>query len=323
MSESVEASCARRAIIDIGTVTTRLMVAELTPSGVSQLLKLTTITDLGEGLVESGVLSSEALGRVGDAVDAYLLRMRELGVEVGDEPDGTPRVIAIATSAARDASNSDELGRLLARRGIRSKVISGSREAQLAYAGATCDFSGSNILVSDVGGGSTELIWGDAPGGTTKATITKSHSFDVGCRRVTEMFLASDPPDSSELRDAAVWTRGQLSAFFEDGVEVSRLIGVAGTATSMVSMLDRMIEYDSSRVHGRKVARQELEELLGKLASMTLEQRREVTGLQPGRAAVIVAGLLILGEIMGLARVEELTVSESDSLMGLMVDWPS
>ncbi len=313
----------RRAIIDIGTVSTRLMVADVAQGGVEQICKRSTVTNLGEGLVDSGVLSSAAIGRVETVIDAYLEEMLRLGVAPGPSSDGSPRVIAVATSAARDASNSDDLARVLSDRNIPSEVISGDREASIAFAGATCDFRGEGLMVCDVGGGSAELIIGNAPADGSLPTVAKSHSFDVGCRRVTEMFLKSDPPTSGEMSESRSWVRSQFEGYLDREAPVFRLIGVGGTATTMVSMLEEMETYDSARVHGRAVSEEEMVDLLERLSSMDCESRRMVVGIQEGRAEVIVAGLVILMELLVLAGVSEMTVSESDGLLGLMMDWPS
>ena len=328
----------RRVTIDIGTVTTRMMIADCWPAAsatagssadadsapaVDVLYKTAVITELGEGLVQSGVLKPEAIARVAAAVDGFVQTMREFGLDLAGNSDERPFAIAMATSAARDASNSGELVSALAARNIPLKVISGDIEASLSFAGAVSDFAGEGILVNDIGGGSTELIFGDSPQGGVPA-IRKAHSFNVGCRRVTDMFLHDDPPTEAELAQARSWIESQIEGFFagDDAVKVRKLIGVAGTATSLVSMHDQMREYDSGKVHGRTMRRADVDAALERLAGMTLEQRRNVVGLEPKRAGVIVAGMLILQTLMQLSGTDELVVSESDNLKGLMLNWP-
>lgn len=310
-----------RAVIDIGTVTTRMMIAECSDGKVKQLEKRATITQLGQGLVDTGRLSSAAIARVANAVDEFISIMESHGMDLSKNDASNPFVIAIATSAARDASNSDELVAELQKRNIHLAVISGDREARLSYAGATSDFHGSNILVSDIGGGSTELIYGNAVEGQP-AQIIWRHSFDIGCRRVTDMFLKSDPPDPGELNQASAWAMQQMSPYFIGDMHVEKMIGVAGTATSLVSIADSMEVYDSSKVHGRVMSELDVRQVYRRLRSMTLDERKMVIGLQPQRASVMVAGLLILIGVMELANVDEFTVSESDNMMGLMLDWP-
>ncbi|MGI6216258.1 MAG: hypothetical protein ACOYIK_01465 [Coriobacteriales bacterium] len=307
-----------RAVIDIGTVTTRVLAVKRTDSGFEQLLKNAIITQLGEGLLDSGVLSQEAIGRVAETVDGYIEELAKVGIDVSKNDSDNPLVVAMATSAARDASNSQDLVDELSKRNIPLAVISGNEEATLSFAGATCDFRGDGILVSDIGGGSTELIYGSAHEDGS-ATISKRHSFNVGCRRVTDMFLADDPPTKSQLEEAAAWSRAQISEFFDGLGKVIRFIGVAGTSTSLVSMEKHMEVYDSSKVHGAIITREQVVDSMNELASMDLESRKHVVGLQPGRAGVMVAGTIILNEVMQLAGVEEMTVSENDNMMGLIM----
>lgn len=321
----------RRAVFDIGTVTTRMMVAdceiEEPESGhtrtisVNEVYRATEITELGEGILDTGRLSEEAIGRVADAIDGFSAKLSELGIGLAsNDPDNTS-VVAIATSAARDASNSQDLVDALRKRNIPLAVISGEKEAALGFIGAASDFKGQNILVADIGGGSTELTLGDAPEGGEPG-IRRSHSFDVGCRRVTDMFLRTDPPADAEIERARAWIQDQLAPFFEDRPQVDELIGVAGTVTSLVSMHEAMQVYDPSIVHGSVMDISDVDYALEHLSAMPLEERRKVVGLEPKRAPVIVSGMLILQIVMHLAGVDQIVVSESDNLKGLMLQWP-
>lgn len=321
----------RRAVFDIGTVTTRMMVAdcevEESENGpartvsVDEVYRTTEITELGEGILDTGRLSAEAIGRVADAIDGFSARLSELGIDLASNDPDSSSVVAIATSAARDASNSQDLVDALRMRNIPLAVISGDEEAAFGFIGAASDFKGENILVADIGGGSTELTLGDAPEGG-ESVIRRSHSFDVGCRRVTDMFLRSDPPADAEIEEARAWVQDQLAPFFEDGPQVDELIGVAGTVTSLVSMHEAMQVYDSSIVHGSVMGISDVDYALGHLSAMPLEERRKVVGLEPKRAPVIVSGMLILQIVMHLAGVDQIVVSESDNLKGLMLHWP-
>ena len=311
----------RRAVIDIGTVTTRLLVAECGIDGVRPLLKESIITNLGKGLVGTGALSEEAIARVLAAIDAHVASMSGLGIDLG-AAEGRDAVAAIATSAARDASNASDLADALLERGIRLEVISGEREAMLSFSGATVDFPGEGLLVFDIGGGSTELVLGDRPSGEAP-TIVRRQSFDVGCRRALELFPVSDPPVPSELEAIFAWARSELAPFFEglDG-SVRRAIGVAGTPTSLVSIAESLEPYDSTRVHGYVMGVDDARLLAGKLFAMTLAERKQVVGLQPERADVMVPGALIMQAVMELAGLDSFTVSESDNMLGLLLDWP-
>ena len=305
----------RYAAIDIGTVTCRMLVADIDEEGrLRELDREYAITNLGEGVDASGVLKPEAMSRVLDVVARYQ------EVLSGFERSGRPvRVTAVATSAARDARNAGEFERLLAERGIELSVIPGAREAALSFAGASCDFLGERLLVVDIGGGSTEVVAGRAGGDPVRA-----RSFDIGCRRVTEKFLASDPPSDCELECARQWTREGMRPFFEElrasGFFLDRLVAVAGTATTVVAVRERMRVYDTARVHKALVTRTDLDAVSERLQSVALSERERIVGLDPGRAPVIVAGMVILQTVLDLAGVDSFTVSESDILHGIVLE---
>ena len=305
----------RYSAIDIGTVTCRMLVADIDEEGLlRELDREYAITNLGEGVDASGVLKPEAMSRVLDVVARYQEVLSDF------ERSGRPvRVTAVATSAARDARNAGEFERLLAERGIELSVIPGAREAALSFAGASCDFLGERLLVVDIGGGSTEVVAGRAGGDPVRA-----RSFDIGCRRVTEKFLASDPPSDRELECARQWTREGMRPFFEElrasGFFLDRLVAVAGTATTVVAVRERMRVYDTARVHKALVTRTDLDAVSERLQSVALSERERIVGLDPGRAPVIVAGMVILQTVLDLAGVDSFTVSESDILHGIVLD---
>lgn len=304
--------CGRYAAIDIGTVTCRMLVVDVGESGLHELTREYAITDLGEGVDATGELKPEAIDRVVRAIDGFLAVRDSLSTP--DHP--VVRTVAVATSAARDARNAAEFAARLRERGIELSVIPGSREAALSFSGASIDFSGERLMVVDVGGGSTEVVMG-----TGGAEPVCAHSFNVGCRRVTEKFLASDPPAPEELARARAWIREQMASWFADqakeAASLERVVAVAGTATTVVSIRDRMEAYDSSRVHKARVSRQELLEVYERLAALPLSARKKVVGLDPKRAPVMVAGLLILLEVLDFAGIDAFTVSETDILHGI------
>lgn len=304
--------CGRYAAIDIGTVTCRMLVVDVGESGLHELTREYAITNLGEGVDATGELKPEAIDRVVRAIDGFLAVRDSLSTP--DHP--VVRTVAVATSAARDARNAAEFAARLRERGIELSVIPGSREAALSFSGASIDFSGERLMVVDVGGGSTEVVMG-----TGGAEPLCAHSFDVGCRRVTEKFLASDPPAPEELAQARAWIREQMASWFADqakeAASLERAIAVAGTATTVVSIRERMETYDSSRVHKARVSRQELLEVYERLAALPLSARKKVVGLDPKRAPVMVAGLLILLEVLDFAGIDAFTVSETDILHGI------
>lgn len=305
----------RFAALDIGTVTCRLLVADVENGQVREVAKEYAITDLGVGVDATGRLSEEAMGRVLDTVDRYRATLERC--DTAAHP--VRGLIAMATSAARDAENADDFTARLGARGISLTVIPGWREAALTFTGAAADFPDENLLVVDIGGGSTEIVAGRAG-----ADPVASHSFNVGCRRITERFLRSDPPTPSEMDAARQWIRGEMTPFFDEvrarGFVPERLVAVAGTATSVVAVREAMAVYDSSRVHKARVSLDELRAIEGRLAADTLVERRAVVGLDPKRAGVIVAGLVILEEVLALADVDAYTVSESDILHGMILE---
>lgn len=304
--------CGRYAAIDIGTVTCRMLVVDVGESGLHELTREYVITNLGEGVDATGELKPEAIDRVVRAIDGFLAVRDSLSTP--DHP--VIRTVAVATSAARDARNAADFAARLRERGIELSVIPGAREAALSFSGASIDFSGERLMVVDVGGGSTEVVMG--MGGVEPVC---AHSFNVGCRRVTEKFLASDPPAPEELARARAWIREQMASWFADqakeAADLERVVAVAGTATTVVSIRDRMETYDSSRVHKARVSRQELLEVYERLAALPLSERKQVVGLDPKRAPVMVAGLLILLEVLDFAGVDAFTVSETDILHGI------
>ena len=305
----------RYGALDIGTVTCRLLVADVEDGRIIDVDKEYAITDLGVGVDATGRLSEAAIERVLACVDRYL----EVLARYDTPEHPVRRLIAMATSASRDAANGPEFAARLAERGITLAVIPGSREAQLTFLGASSDFPGENLLVVDIGGGSTEVVagrFGEDP--------IASHSFNIGCRRVTERFFHDDPPTAGQMDAARQWIRETMAPYFEGlataGFAINRVVAVAGTATSVVSIREAMETYDSSRVHKAVVAAGELAAIEERLAAEPLEERRTTVGLDPKRAGVIVAGFVILEEVLALAGADAYTASESDILHGMIFE---
>lgn len=309
------ATSRRLAAIDIGTVTTRLLVADVSATGVTEVARSTDITHLGEGLGATGRLSGVAMGRVAEVIARYTTTVAELGVE---------RLTALATSASRDAENSDEFLGLLAEHGIVPVIIPGEREARLSFEGATSDMEPTRgLLVVDLGGGSTELVLGDVTidDGVRAAEVVKARSIDVGSKRVTERFLHADPPAATELAEAREWATAQVRPYFDGLRERPKLmVSVAGTATTLSAIRQELAVYDSARVHCSCLTGSELADLTEMLAAMPLARRKAVVGLDPGRAPVIVAGALILETVVALAGLDSTLVSEHDILYGILLD---
>jgi exopolyphosphatase / guanosine-5'-triphosphate,3'-diphosphate pyrophosphatase len=303
----------RRAAIDIGTVSTRLLIADVDDGRLTELERRTLITHLGENLTATGRLSDEAMARVTGVVQGFVRDCAEAGVE---------EIRAMATSASRDAANGEVFMDRLEALGVRPGIITGSREAQLSFLGATYDVDDDDVLVADLGGGSTELILGSSheTDAGREIDIETARSLDVGSRRLTELFLHGDPPTRSELDEAGAWTADQLRPFFDGLPRRPRcLFALAGTATSLSAIHQQLDVYDAAAVHGSKLTGADLAEVKYELGRMTLAQRMAVPSLDPGRASVIVAGALILETVLGLAGLDELTVSEHDILYGIVL----
>lgn len=311
------------AAIDLGTVSSRMMCAELEGGRVATSVKRTVITDLGEGVDASGVFSSAAVDRVVEACAGFAREAREFGARY---------VSCTLTSAARDVSNADDLLDRLRELELVPQVIPGEVEALLTFYGVAHDFGDERIAVADSGGGSTELVVGRAPrpsdasaeGGSRCANgreprleLDRATSLDIGCRRVTERFFSAMPPSSEELESAAAWMRPLFEGYWM-GLEdrPDRLVAVGGTVTSLVAMVHKLAVYDSSFVHLRDLAIADVEESVERMGRMTVDEIAALPGIQAKRAPVILAGALIVRELMRSGGYDRLTVSESSLLAG-------
>jgi exopolyphosphatase / guanosine-5'-triphosphate,3'-diphosphate pyrophosphatase len=296
----------RVGVVDIGTNSTRLLVAEVEGDALTELDRRTTVTRLGERLEASGRLSDAAMARVSEALAGYREALDELGAE---------RVVAVATSAMRDASNGPQFRDQIERRfGLDARTISGDEEARLTFLGATEGRAASAAtLVIDIGGGSTEFVVGQ-PGGAPEFHV----STRMGSVRHTERHLHSDPPTAAELAELAQDARAIVESDVPAGVRarVEAGIAVAGTATSLAAIDQELDPYDPERVHGYRLSTATCERLLGRLAELTVARRRDVLGLHPDRAPTIVAGAGILLESMRACGLDEIEVSENDILHG-------
>lgn len=304
----------RRAVIDIGTVTARLLVADVTGGAITEVVRRQAITHLGEGWTATGELSAAGIARVADAVHGFAEEARTLGAD---------RTLAVATSAARDATNGAVFLDALEAAGVRPEIITGEQEGYLTFLGVAYGFPGDRILMADVGGGSTELVVGSArpTAGGCPVSIEIARSVDIGSRRVTELFLRSDPPTAREIDEAAGWIADELRKAFAPFKERPReMVAVAGTATTLAAIDLRMQEYDPGRIHGYRIGGSSLLDILEHLAVLTEAERRQVVGLEPDRAGVIVGGALILQSVMAHAGLSSTLVSEHDILYGMVLD---
>jgi exopolyphosphatase/guanosine-5'-triphosphate,3'-diphosphate pyrophosphatase len=292
-------------------------VADVEGDDLTEVVRHTHITHLGQGLSQTGNLSPEGRDRVADVVAGFLAECRQLGVE---------RYTAFATSAMRDAGDGPEFVERLDALGLRPEIISGSREALLSFRGATWGLcSDDMMLVIDLGGGSTELIAGKVcvlpESEDSEVDIELARSIDCGSRRVTDMFLKSDPPTRAELEAAQEWVAQQFRLYFAALKERPRVaIALAGTATTLSAIRQGLVEYDPSQVHGSTLSGGDLADLREELCAMTVEQRKAIPGLDPGRAQVIAAGALILENVLAMSGLDEVVVSEHDILYGMVLE---
>jgi exopolyphosphatase/guanosine-5'-triphosphate,3'-diphosphate pyrophosphatase len=293
----------RIAVVDIGSNSTRLLVADVQGGVATQLDRRTNVTRLADGVDTSGRLSDEAIGRVERTLADYRRAIDELDAEV---------TIGALTSAVRDAANGEEfVARVREVHGIDARVIAGDEEARLTFLGATDGRTdGEHVAVVDIGGGSTEIVTG---GGFRT-------SLQMGVVRFTERHLHHDPPEPAELQRLTAGVREVLAAVLPIGLRIETLIAVAGTATTAAAIAHEVEPYDPEQIHGSHVTEGALEEMLARLALLPNAERREIPGLHPDRAPTIVAGVTILLEITRALGLDEIEVSEHDILLGAALD---
>ncbi len=302
----------RLAAIDVGTNSVRLLVADVDGAGDGARLdpidRRMRITRLGQGVDASRRLQPDAIDRTVTVLREYRVAMDALGV------DG---VRATATSAARDATNRDDFfGPAAEALGVEPELLSGEEEARLSFLGATADLDGepAPYLVVDIGGGSTEFVLGThEPEGLV--------SVDIGCVRVTEQFLASDPPAPEELSAAVSVVRDHLYDVERElpGLREARtLVGLAGTVTTVAAIEQGLVEYDRDKIHHFRLTKAATEDVFRTLALEPIDVRRHNPGLDPGRVDVIVGGVIVLVSILRAYDFADVLVSEADILDGLV-----
>ena len=295
----------RVAVVDMGTNSTRLLVADVEGETLSELERRSTVTRLGRGVDTSKKLAMDAIEDVCSTVGEYLKLIAEHEAEV---------TVAIATSAVRDAENRGAfIGELRERFDLNARVLSGDDEARLTYLGAIYGRpAGENILVVDIGGGSTELVIGSG------SEVSFHASLQAGTVRHTERHVSHDPVQQAELENLANDVRLLIDRVLEgsDFVQAKAGIGVAGTPTSLAAIDQQLDPYDPEAVHGSTLSLEAIQRMCSELSTKTLEERLEVTGLHPGRAPTIVAGVVILIQVMRAFGLSEIEVSEHDILYG-------
>jgi exopolyphosphatase / guanosine-5'-triphosphate,3'-diphosphate pyrophosphatase len=299
------------AVVDIGSNSVRLLIAERTPGGgIEELVRETNVTRLGQGVDTAGRLGDDAIGRTYAVLDRYALQIGEHECQ---------HRIAVLTSAVRDSANGQAFADTVRDDyGLEPHVLAGAEEARLTYLGATSGRDPADAeptLVLDIGGGSTEMIVGAGP------DVHFRVSTQAGVVRQTERHLHDDPPTREQMDALSADVGRILAAHVPADVRtaVRQGIAVAGTATSLAAIAQHLEPYDPARVHGYRISTGECERILGELSAMPLAQRREVPGLHPDRAPTIIAGVLIFQQVVQLFGLTEIEVSEHDILRGALL----
>ncbi|HAV20560.1 MAG TPA: Ppx/GppA family phosphatase, partial [Firmicutes bacterium] len=297
-----------KAVIDIGTTSIKLYVAEPGPDGgLATVIDKNNIARLGEGMDEERTLQQEAIRRNAEAVAEFADLAKS---------NGAGEIVAVGTMALRTAKNAkDFIDAVRDLSGIEVRVIPGEEEAEFAYLAVLSGIGASveRLAVCDVGGGSTEFIFGGQAG------IDRRFSINLGAVKVSADYLSSDPPSSKEVEDAISYV---LDVLKENGVNdnmpVDKLVGIGGTITSMGAVKFKMEKYDPDVIQGSILTRDDVDRLIALFRSVPLDERRNIVGLQPKRAEVIIGGACIVRGIMESLGTDELTMSDRGLRHGLM-----
>jgi exopolyphosphatase/guanosine-5'-triphosphate,3'-diphosphate pyrophosphatase len=311
----------RVAAIDCGTNSLRLLIADADPA-TRQLIDVQRrmeIVRLGQGVDATGVLAPAALARTFGVLGEYARAIQEAGAT---------RVRMVATSATRDASNAADFTRGVRETlGVVPEVVSGSEEAMLSFAGATTELAGADAgpapeppyLVVDIGGGSTEFVLGGTETVESAADGLAAMSVDIGCVRLTERHLRSDPPTETEIKDATA----DIDAALETVIaaiavpDAHTLVGLAGSVTTVAAIALGLPEYDPGRTHHARISASTVHAVTEQLLKATRRERAEIGSMHPGRVDVIGAGALVLDQIMQRFGFAEVVASEHDILDGV------
>ncbi|AOS61589.1 Ppx/GppA phosphatase family protein [Actinoalloteichus hymeniacidonis] len=310
----------RVAAIDCGTNSIRLLIADITSDDqgrpvLRDISRQMRIVRLGQGVDATGLLAPEAIERTRVALAEYAEAIRS---------EGAYRVRMVATSATRDAGNREDFFSMVRDTlGVDAEVISGDEEARLSFVGAVGDLDADQgpFVVTDVGGGSTELVYGTWDG--TRAEVIAARSVDVGCVRLTERCLPSDPPTDAEVAEARRVAKETLAEAF-DAVAVSDArtwVGVAGTVTTLAAISQELTEYDPERIHGSAITPDRIARTTRDLVSATHSERAAIPSMHPGRVDVIAGGAIVVQtlaeELTARSGIDRLIASEHDILDGI------
>jgi exopolyphosphatase/guanosine-5'-triphosphate,3'-diphosphate pyrophosphatase len=302
----VEEQPMRVAAIDCGTNSIRLLIADIDGNNFREVVRDMEIVRLGQGVDETGQFHPDAIARTLAAVDKFAAEIAKRGVE---------KIRFCATSATRDATNRHLfVDGVRERLGIELEVISGDEEAALSFAGAIKDLDPSNgpFLVVDIGGGSTEFVFGTS-------TVEAARSVNIGCVRMTERHFASDPATAEQIELARTDIQAAIAqaAAVVPITNAKTLVAVAGTATTVAAAALDLPEYDRYAIHLSRISAQQTHDAATMFATSTREQRLALGYMHPGRVDVIAAGSLVLSEIMKATGASEFVASESDILDGM------
>lgn len=293
--------------IDIGTNSMRLLIGDYIEGKVQNRRKFINTTRIGKDVDKEGYISEEAIKRNIEALRQFCDICKEENCE---------HIYSMGTSALRDSRNGHKFVELAKKEtGIDVEIISGEEESNLGFRGVLEGLeSEEDILVVDIGGGSTEFIIGDKEG------IKFAKSENVGALRMTEKFLKSDPINEDEFKEVSVFIENEINATLNYIKEkrIKKLVGIGGTITSLCAMNQELEIYSMEKIHNSKICKKDIETILQSLKNMTLSDKKRLKGLQPKRADIITAGVKILNIIMEKLEIEEIIVSEYDNLEGLM-----
>ena len=295
----------RVAAIDCGTNSIRLLIADLTQNQLIDVSRRMEIVRLGEGVDRTGRLAPAAIDRTRRALIGYAAEIAELGIT---------DVRMVATSATRDATNAADFRAMVqAVLGIEPEVITGDEEARLSFTGAVHGLDAEPpYLVVDIGGGSTEFVTG-------RSTSEQAISIDIGCVRMTERHLKSDPPTPAEIAAAErdITAAVDLALAAVPGREAKTMLGLAGSVTTVTALALGLPTYDATAIHHARISYPEVAKVTADLLAATVAERRSLPVMHPGRADVIGAGALILRTIMERSAQPEVVASEHDILDGI------
>ena len=297
----------RKASIDIGTNSTRLLIADIGPLGkIIPILMQERITRLGLGVDSSGALAKEAIKRVYSALKEYKQYCSDFSVS---------NIKIIATSATRDSLNREQfLNGITARMNVKPRVLSGEEEAYFSFRGVISDMPlREQSLVCDIGGGSTEFILAE------KSHILKKKSINFGSLRLTEKFIDNDPPTIEENNSILQFVKERLSENFSKAL-ISKGIFVGGTATTLAKIDGKMELSDASKAHKYCLDKEALEKIVERLKVMKIKEREKLKGLLPERSPVILTGALIVQSVMEFFSLGKINISIKDLLFGILLE---